>query len=114
MRCCMADTVRYDKYCDIAVYGRLSGVSLESEIATGGTVYSDPLSHIQLYCIANFIYGNKGKEFSLIWYQCHLFINKLCSDRFDSESAFWNNSLHMGSSFSCVGIFVCNSDKETT
>ena len=32
--------------------------------------------------------------------------------RFDSESTFCNNSLDMGSSFSCVGTFICNADKK--
>lgn len=108
----MAGVVGDDKYYDIGVYDWILGVSLESEIATGGTVYSDPLSHIQLYCIGNFIYGKKGKEFIFIWHECHLFINKLWSNRFNSESTFCNNSLDMGSSFSCVGTFICNADKK--
>lgn len=39
-------------------------------------------------------------------------IHKLWSNRFDSESTFCNNSLDMGSSFSCVGTFICNADKK--
>ena len=62
--------------------------------------------------INDFINGNKRKEFIFIWYECHLFINKLWSNRFDSESTFCNNSLDMGSSFSCVGTFICNADKK--
>lgn len=88
------------------------GGALESEVTTGGIVYFDSLSHIQLYCIGNFICGNKRKEFIFIWYECNLFINKLWSNWFDSESTFCNNSLDMGSSFSCVGTFICNADKK--
>ncbi len=62
--------------------------------------------------IRDFINGNKRKEFIFIWHECHLIINKLWSNRFDSESTFCNNSLDMGSSFSCVGTFICNTDKK--
>ncbi len=54
----------------------------------------------------------RGEEFIFIWHECHLFINKLWSNRFDSESTFCNNSLDMDSSFSCVGTFICNEDKK--
>lgn len=70
------------------------------------------VSSIKYNCIRNFINGNKRKEFIFIWHECHLFINKLWSNRFDSESTFCNNSLDMGSSFSCVGTFICNADKK--
>ena len=71
-----------------------------------------PISSIKHNCIRDFINGNKRKEFIFIWYECHLFINKLWSNRFDSESTFCKNSLDMGSSFSCVGTFICNADKK--
>ena len=54
----------------------------------------------------------RGENSSLFGMSCHLFINKLWSNRFDSESTFCNNSLDMGSSFSCVGTFICNEDKK--
>lgn len=77
-----------------------------------GAVYLNAISSIKYNCIRNFINGNKRKEFIFIWHECHLFINKLWSNRFDSESTFCNNSLDMGSSFSCVGTFICNADKK--
>ena len=75
-------------------------------------VHFNSISSIKYNCIRNFINGNKRKEFIFIWHECHLFINKLWSNRFDSESTFCNNSLDMGSSFSCVGTFICNADKK--
>ena len=79
---------------------------------TGVAVHFNSISSIKYNCIRNFINGNKRKEFIFIWHECHLFINKLWSNRFDSESTFCNNSLDMGSSFSCVGTFICNADKK--
>lgn len=88
-------------------------LSLERWIITGGAVYFNSISSIKYNCIRDFINGNKRKEFIFIWHECHLFINKLWSNRFDSESTFCNNSLDMGSSFSCVGTFICNTDKKS-
>ena len=84
----------------------------ERWIITGGAVYFNSISSIKHNCIRDFINGNKRKEFIFIWHECHLFINKLWSNRFDSGSTFCNNSLDMGSSFSCVGTFICNADKK--
>ena len=108
----MAGIVGDDKCYDIVFDSWLFELSLESWIITGGAVYLNSISSIKHNCIRDFINGNKRKEFIFIWYECHLFINKLWSNRFDSESTFFNNSLDMGSSFSCVGTFICNADKK--
>lgn len=110
--CCMAGIVGYDKCYDIVFDSWLFELSLERWIITGGAVHFNSISSIKYNCIRNFINGNKRKEFIFIWHECHLFINKLWSNRFDSESTFCNNSLDMGSSFSCVGTFICNADKK--
>ena len=81
-------------------------------IITGGAVYFNSIFSIKHNCIRDFINGNKRKKFIFIWHECHLFINKLWSNWFDSESTFCNNSLDMGSSSSCVGTFICNADKK--
>lgn len=97
---------------DIVFDSWLFELSLERWIITGGAVYFNSISSIKYNCIRDFINGNKRKEFIFIWHECHLIINKLWSNRFDSESTFCNNSLDMGSSFSCVGTFICNTDKK--
>ena len=93
----------------VAAWLVLSGMI---NVITGGAVYFNSISSIKYNCIRDFINGNKRKEFIFIWHECHLIINKLWSNRFDSESTFCNNSLDMGSSFSCVGTFICNADKK--
>ena len=102
----------YDKCYDIVFDSWLFELSLESWIITGGAVYFNSIFSIKHNCIRDFINGNKRKKFIFIWHECHLFINKLWSNRFDSESTFCNNFLDMGSSFSCVGTFICNADKK--
>src|SRR5699024_2264254 len=108
----MAGIVRDDKCYDIVCDSWLFELSLESWIITGGAVYLNSISSIKYNCIRNFINGNRRKEFIFIWHKCNLFINKLWSNWFDSESIFCNNFLDMGSSFSYVGTFIYNADKK--
>lgn len=55
----------------------------------------------------------RGKNSSLFGMSAIFLSISYGSNRFDSESTFCNNSLDMDSSLSCVGTFICNTDKKT-
>lgn len=64
---CVVGTVRYDKYCAVAICDWLFKLLPESWLITGWFIYSDSISDVKYSCIRNFINRKKGKSSLLFW-----------------------------------------------
>ena len=111
---CVVGTVRYDKYCAVAICDWLFKLLPESWLITGWVIYSDSISDVKYSCIRNFINRKKGKKFTFVLDEFSFSVNMLYSDWFDSENTFGNCSLDMGNSLFSIRIYICNTGKEIT
>ena len=64
---CVVGTVRYDKYCAVAICDWLFKLLPESWLITGWVIYSDSISDVKYSCIRNFINRKRGKSSLLFW-----------------------------------------------
>ena len=112
--CYVVGTVRYDKYCAVAICDWLFKLLPESWLITGWVIYSDSISDVKYSCIRNFINRKKGKKFTFVLDEFSFSVNMLYSDWFDSENTFGNCSLDMGNSLFSIRIYICNTGKEIT
>lgn len=64
---CVVGTVRYDKYCAVAICDWLFKLLPESWLITGWFIYSDSISDVKYSCIRNFINRKRGKSSLLFW-----------------------------------------------
>ena len=83
---CVVGTVRYDKYCAVAICDWLFKLLPESWLITGWFIYSDSISDVKYSCIRNFINRKKGKKFTFVLDEFSFSVNMLYSDWFDSEN----------------------------
>ena len=64
---CVVGTVRYDKYCAVAICDWLFKLLPESWLITGWFIYSDSISDVKYSCIRNLSIEKRGKSSLLFW-----------------------------------------------
>ena len=78
---CVVGTVRYDKYCAVAICDWLFKLLPESWLITGWFIYSDSISDVKYSCIRNFINRKKGKKFTFVLDEFSFSVNMLYSEK---------------------------------